>query len=269
MLIHARPGWLAVVTALGLVSAGCATKRYVRATVAPLDAKVAQLDKRTADKDKELATGIEALENDLSRTKELLSDADAKAAAADVHAARAEGKAVKANLAAEQAHSLAGKSLDRTELLERVLEARDKLDLRAEKTVLFQLNSSELTPEGKAALDELAAQLPSIEHYVVELQGYTDRTGGRALNLSLSQRRAEAAARYLTLKHNVPLRRVHMLGAGEEDPVADNSTRAGRAQNRRVAVRVYAPSAGFLRREKQAAANDASSRQLVQEGSGQ
>ncbi len=252
-LIRVRPHWLAVIAILGLVTTGCATKRYVRTTVAPLDAKIAQLDKKTQDKTADLASDIENVESDLSRTKERLSDTDAKAIAANERGQRAEGKAVKAGLTADEAHALAEKGLDRASLLERAIEERDNLELRAEKTVLFRLNSCELTREGKAALDELASQLNSLELYAVELEGFTDRTGNRALNLNLSQRRAEAVARYLALQHKVPLRRVHVLGAGEETPAADNSHRAGRVRNRRVEVRVFAPGADALRTAKQSA----------------
>lgn len=250
-LIRVRPLWLAAIAVLGIVTTGCATKRYVRTTVAPLDAKVSQLDKKTTDKDAELTTDVQTLESDLSRTKEHLSDTDAKANAANENAQRAEGKAVKAGLAAEEARTLAEKGLDRAGLLERAIEERDKLELRGEKSVLFRINSSELTAQGKAAIDELAAEFISLDRFVVELEGFTDRTGDRMLNLNLSQRRAEAVARYLTIKHGVPLRRVYVLGVGEESPVADNKTRAGRAQNRRVAVRVFAPSSDPLRAAKQ------------------
>ncbi len=261
---------VAAIALLGMMTMGCATKRYVRSTVAPLDAKVSQIDKRTADKDKELAGGIEGLENDLSRTKEHLSDTDAKATTANENAQRAEGKAVRAGLSADEARTLAEKGLSRASLLERALEEQDKLELHAEQSVLFRLNSSELTPQGKAILDELANQMASLDRYVVELEGYTDRTGDRALNLSLSQRRAEAVARYLTVKHNVPLRRVHVLGLGQETPAADNSTPAGRAQNRRVAVRIYVPGSNALQQlEKQNASVEAPSRQLAQKVSGQ
>jgi OmpA-OmpF porin, OOP family len=250
-LTRVRPHWLAAITLLGLVTTGCATKRYVRATVAPLDAKVAQLDKKTHDKTTELASDMETVENDLSRTKERLSDTDAKAVAANENAQRAEGKAVKAGLTADEARALAEKGLDRASLLERAIEDRDKFELRAQKTVLFRLNSCDLTPEGKAAVDELAAQLSSLEPYAVELEGFTDRTGNRALNLNLSQRRAESVARYLAIQHKVPLRRVHVLGAGAETPAADNSRRTGRVQNRRVEVRVFAPGADAVRTVKQ------------------
>ncbi len=72
---------------------------------------------------------------------------------------------------------------------------------------------------------------------MIELQGFTDSTGSESYNINLSQRRAENVLRYLVSK-NVPLFRVSIVGLGEANPVADNKTRAGRDQNRRVEVRI-------------------------------
>ena len=72
---------------------------------------------------------------------------------------------------------------------------------------------------------------------MIEVQGYTDNTGDEQYNIGLSQRRAEAVERYLVSK-NIPLFRVSIVGLGKDKPVADNKTRDGRAQNRRVEVRV-------------------------------
>jgi OOP family OmpA-OmpF porin len=71
--------------------------------------------------------------------------------------------------------------------------------------------------------------------YTVEIQGFTDSTGAETYNILLSQRRAETVQRYL-LSKGVPLYRISVLGLGKEDPVADNKTKQGRDQNRRVEV---------------------------------
>ena len=78
---------------------------------------------------------------------------------------------------------------------------------------------------------------------MLELEGYTDATGTEQYNIGLSQRRAEAVERYLVSK-NLPLFRIAIVGLGKEKPVADNKTRDGRAQNRRVEVRVLKSSSG-------------------------
>ena len=84
------------------------------------------------------------------------------------------------------------------------------------------------------------AKLQGNNNYVLEIQGFTDASGGAASNLELSRKRADEVVRYVTLKHNIPLRRIHVLGLGEDAPNADNSNRAARKQNRRVDINVYA-----------------------------
>jgi hypothetical protein len=78
-----------------------------------------------------------------------------------------------------------------------------------------------------------------VKNYVIEVEGYTDRTGARTYNEALSQQRADAVLRYLAI-HNVPPRKIHVVAIGSEDPNAENKTRADRKENRRVDVRVYA-----------------------------
>jgi OOP family OmpA-OmpF porin len=104
--------------------------------------------------------------------------------------------------------------------------------------VNFNFDSHQLTDEAKMALDELAAQIKDRENFVLELQGFADATGTEAYNNQLTQRRADAVRRYLAEQHDIPLFRMHILGFGEMRSVADNSTREGRAQNRRVEVRL-------------------------------
>jgi outer membrane protein OmpA-like peptidoglycan-associated protein len=74
---------------------------------------------------------------------------------------------------------------------------------------------------------------------VIEVQGFTDQTGTNEQNLELSRRRASSVVRYLTTTHSVPLRKIHVIGMGEDSPAADNKTRAGRKENRRVELKVY------------------------------
>jgi outer membrane protein OmpA-like peptidoglycan-associated protein len=78
-----------------------------------------------------------------------------------------------------------------------------------------------------------------MKNYVVELQGFTDSTGSKNTNLELSRKRADAVVRYLTTKHNIALHRVYVAGYGHENSVADNKTRDGRKQNRRVDMKVF------------------------------
>jgi len=221
-----------------LATTGCATKKFVRTTVAPLEARVAQVEKQNSEQ----SASIDGLENDVSRTKERALDAESRANSASQEAQAAGNKAGQASSTAENARLLAARSINRVGDLERFIEDRDKLQPVTSQNVLFPFGSSMLNQEAKALLDEIAGQLQGKDRFVLELQGFTDRTGRANYNLSLSQQRAQAVARYLAVTHKIPLRNIHLIGAGSESPVADNRNRSGRRLNRRVEVRVFAPS---------------------------
>ena len=91
-----------------------------------------------------------------------------------------------------------------------------------------------MTDEAKAALDGLAGKVKGTKGYVLEIQGFTDKTGTQNYNLALSQRRSESVVRYLSTQHQVPLFRMFILGLGASKEVDSNQTRQGRAANRRV-----------------------------------
>lgn len=115
----------------------------------------------------------------------------------------------------------------------------DDYDLVKTVTVHFAVNKADLSPEAKATLDEAAASAPTAKNYTVEVQGFTDSTGDFDKNLELSQRRADAVVQYLAVMHKIPLRRITTpMGYGSTQAVADDKTAEGRAQNRRVEVRV-------------------------------
>jgi len=105
--------------------------------------------------------------------------------------------------------------------------------------VNFRVNSAILSPEAKSQLDELATKALNAKGYVIEVSGYADASGSVEKNRALSTRRADAVVRYLAENHNIPLRRiVTPFGYGESNAIADNTTREGRAQNRRVEVKI-------------------------------
>ena len=105
--------------------------------------------------------------------------------------------------------------------------------------VNFRLGSAVLTAEGKTKLDEIATKALNAKGYVLEVTGFADATGNTVQNRVLSQRRADSVIRYLVEQHQIPLRRIITpYGFGESNPIADNKTRDGRAQNRRVEVKV-------------------------------
>ena len=105
--------------------------------------------------------------------------------------------------------------------------------------VNFKTGSAVLSPESKTTLDDIASKALNAKGYVLEVSGYADSRGSIALNRALSQRRADAVIRYLVENHNIPLRRiVTPYGYGELNPVAENDTKDGRAQNRRVEIKL-------------------------------
>jgi OmpA-OmpF porin, OOP family len=119
------------------------------------------------------------------------------------------------------------------------VSALDDYDVQESVAVTFRTNSAVLSPEARQQLDGLAAKTMNARAYMIEVSGHTDSTGSEAKNFRLSRQRAEAVVQYLAVNHKIPLRRfVTPMGYGKTDAVADNTTSAGRAQNRRVEVKM-------------------------------
>ncbi len=115
----------------------------------------------------------------------------------------------------------------------------DDYDAGQSTSVKFKVGSAILSPEAKTALDELATQAKTQKGFVIQIAGFASADGSEDLNRRLSQKRADAVVRYLAENQNVPLRRIVLpFGYGEMNPAADNTTREGREQNRRVEVTV-------------------------------
>lgn len=119
------------------------------------------------------------------------------------------------------------------------ISALDDYVVQNTATVNFRVNSAMLSPEAKASLDEVATSAMTMKGYVIEITGFASSEGSAKANKALSQRRAQAVIDYLVETHNVPLRRIgQSYGFGELQAVADNTTREGREQNRRVEVKL-------------------------------
>lgn len=119
------------------------------------------------------------------------------------------------------------------------ISSLDDYEPQTVAAVNFRSGSSILLPDSKTKLDDIATKALNAKGYVLEVTGYADSNGSEERNRALSQRRADAVIRYLVDNHNIPLRRiVTPYGYGESHPVADNTTRDGRAQNRRVEIRL-------------------------------
>jgi outer membrane protein OmpA-like peptidoglycan-associated protein len=226
-----------------ITSVGCATKKFVRETVTPVQKRVDDLDKKTATQSGQIAE----LDKGVSRADERAQGADSRAGAAAREAARANEQAALSSKQATDAQGLAQKGIAQATTVERGLgtlgtrvESLDNYRQVSTESVTFKLGQSELSAEAKATLDGIAAKVTPMKRYQVQVEGFTDSTGDSAYNIELSRRRAAAVVRYLTLQGKIPLFRVHTVGYGDENPAGDNKTRDGRQQNRRVEVRVYA-----------------------------
>jgi OmpA-OmpF porin, OOP family len=113
-----------------------------------------------------------------------------------------------------------------------------------ETTVHFGFNKANLTPKAKEALDKLASEIQNTKGYIVAVDGNTDSVGSENYNYELSQRRARAVIQYLAAEHNVPAHKIYVIGLGKDKPVAKNNTREGRAENRRVDVKLMTNTVG-------------------------
>jgi len=119
------------------------------------------------------------------------------------------------------------------------ITAMDDYVVQSTATVNFLVNSARLSPEAKTQLDEVATAASGLKGYVIEITGFASAEGSTAHNKALSERRKQAVIDYLVETHNVPLRRIGTsYGFGELQAVADNTTREGREQNRRVEVKL-------------------------------
>lgn len=119
------------------------------------------------------------------------------------------------------------------------ISALDDYDVGETVTVTFRVNSALLSPEAKRQLDGLAEKAAAAKAFMIEVGGHTDSTGSEAKNFQLSRQRAEAVVQYLAVNHKIPVRRfVSPMGYGKTDAVADNKSATGRAQNRRVEVKM-------------------------------
>lgn len=198
------------VVALALGASGCATKTYVQEQVGQAskasDAKVGEVQKQ-----------VEATQTDVAALKTSDGDQNTKLAQLSDTARDALTRAQEAGKLAK------GKFLYEVTL--------------TDDAVKFGFNRSELSAPAKAALDAFADKIRTENKNVyVEIQGHTDNLGSAAYNLKLGQARADEVMRYLNMQHGFPLHRMNAISYGAAKPIADNKTKDGRAQNRRVTL---------------------------------
>jgi peptidoglycan-associated lipoprotein len=191
--------FVALALIVALAATGCATKKYVREETGAVGTRVDEVQGQV----EQAQTRLDTHEKQIGETSKTAQEALQRAMEA--------GKLAEGKL-----------------LYETVL---------TDEKVKFGFDTSDLSPEAKAAVDAFAAQLKAENQGVyIEIQGHTDSVGSEKYNEELGLLRAEAVRRYLSQQHQFPLHRINVISYGETAAVADNSTREGRSQNRRVAL---------------------------------
>lgn len=204
-----------------LVAPACATRGFVRTETAVVDAKIDSV-----------AGVAEQTQEQAAQNGVRIGEVDQRAMAAGQTAQTAQAAADGAASAAQDA----GARLD--EMATRVGRLILEVTL-SEDQGNFASGQDVLPDAVRAGIDQLVAQLQAAaQNPYIEIEGHTDSTGGAGYNLRLGMRRAEAARRYLYEQHDVPLHRMSVYSYGEDRPAAPNDTPEGRAQNRRVVIRV-------------------------------
>jgi peptidoglycan-associated lipoprotein len=207
------------------VAPACATKKFVRTEVGNVNDKVDTL-----------GGTVEETQERTRRNEERIGTVDQKAEAAGRSATDARAAADAAAATAKDVDTRLGTRINEVESASRRLVYEVTL---SEDQGNFRFGGSDLPDEAKARLDELVNTLKSNPQGVfIEIEGHTDNVGSNELNERLGLERAEEVKRYLYEQHQVPLHKINVISYGEEKPVAPNNNRAGRAQNRRVVVKV-------------------------------
>lgn len=229
-----------------LLATGCATKRYVRDQISPVQQRTEELARKNQEALAQIAELDEKTSRGLSRVEERAMGAENRATQAGRSAEEARQAADQAARLAQNARRLGEENQGRLGEVTTYLENVDKYRLQTQETILFGFNRSTLTPEARRKLDALLAGLGRSERYVLEVAGYADPSGPQDYNLALSRRRADAVVRYL-VSHEVPLRKIHVVGLGESS-IGEGNGKPGPADRqaaRRVEIKVYLPEAAL------------------------
>jgi outer membrane protein OmpA-like peptidoglycan-associated protein len=199
-----------LLTVVGVVASGCASKKYVRAEVATSETRVAER--------------LDGVETTVEQNQDLLMEQGAELD--------------RLSDATAELSQTAREALDRAIEAGKLAEGKFVYEtILSDDRVRFGFDKADLSSDAKEALDTFSADLLARNEGVfVEIQGHTDNTGSENYNLELGERRAQSVMRYLSSQGGLPLHRLSAISYGETAPVSDNGTSEGRAQNRRVAL---------------------------------
>jgi peptidoglycan-associated lipoprotein len=198
--------------AAGVALGGCAKKSFVNREVGEVNQKV------------------EAVSAEVEKTQERVRQNEVEIARVNDESQSGIAEA-KGSAAAAMDKASAAEQAAKGKLVYTLTVSNDK--------VQFPFNKAELSDEAKALIDdEIGPFVQENAGVWFEIEGHTDSTGDAAYNMLLGEERAMAVRDYLAKAHGIALSRLEVISYGEEEPAADNSTRDGRAQNRRVVIRV-------------------------------
>ena len=204
----------------------CATNKYVNTSVGEVNEKVCALSKSIEETQERTRQNEQKIQQVDEKYGKQVAAVDEKAAAAGKSAAAAQTTASQAVARAEEVDKATKKLIFEATL--------------SEASGGFEFGKSELPDAAKAQIDQLVARVKAeaARNVFVEIEGHTDNVGDTAVNQRIGLERAEAVMRYLYEQHQVPLHKINVISYGEDKPVAPNTNRQGRAQNRRVVVRI-------------------------------
>ena len=210
------------------VAPACATKKFVRTEVGQVNDKVSTL-----------GTSLEQTQERVKQAEGRITEVDSKAGAAQQSATQAQQSASQAQQAANTANSTATAVGARADAIEASARKLIYEVVLSEDQGKFKFGKIDLPDEAKSAIDSMVTNLKDQKSAVwIEIEGHTDNVGDKKYNERLGMSRAEAVKKYLYEQHQVPLHKMNVISYGEDKPAAPNKTRDGRAQNRRVVIKV-------------------------------
>jgi OmpA-OmpF porin, OOP family len=224
---------------VALLASGCATKKYVRNTTTPIQAKVDEVGQQTATNSKQIDDTRNQVKQVDEKAQSGISAAQERGATADQHAAAADQHAGEAMNKANQAAQTGDRNTEELNSLRSVVSNIDDFQVQTSATVSFKFDKWALNDDAKQELDKLAEGVKSDKRFFIAVEGYTDRIGSNEYNEALSKKRADAVVEYLVAKHDIPIYRIQMVGLGKEKPVDEARNRTALAKNRRVEVKVF------------------------------
>ena len=211
-------------------STACASKKFVRTSVGEVNDKVDSLGRSVEET------------QERTRTNEgRITEVDQKAQAASRSAAQANDAAAAAHNAANEAGSKANEAGSKFDAMDRANKRLVYEVVLSEDQGNFKFGKTALPDTAKQRLDEMVSQLKQDPKAIyLEIEGHTDNVGDKMINEKVGLARAEAVKRYLYEQYQIPLHKMNVISYGKEKPIAPNKTKAGRAQNRRVVIKVLA-----------------------------